>query len=186
MIFADKVKKEIYPRVGKRLGKKNIMAVPRLEKIVVNCATSEALTEAKVMDRIINDIGVICGQKPVLRRAKKAIANFKLKEGDPVACSVTLRSQKMYEFLNRLVNIALPRVRDFRGVPPKGFDSHGNYSLGIKEHIIFPEISFDSVDKIRGFTVTIVTTAKNDEEAYILLEELGMPFRKAKAGKDGA
>src|SRR3989344_7513946 len=168
MIFADKIKKEVLPRLQKRLQQKNVMAVPRLSKVVVNCATSEALQDAKVMDRIIADIAAICGQKPVLKRAKKAIANFKLKQGDPVACSVTLRSDRMYEFLNRLVNIALPRVRDFRGVSQKGFDGHGNYSLGIKEHIIFPEINYDAVDKIRGLTVTIVTTAQNNEEAYAL------------------
>jgi len=183
MIFAEKVRKEVLPRVQKRLQQKNIMAVPRLDKIVVNCATSEALQDAKVMDRIINDVSAICAQKAVLKRAKKAIANFKLKQGDPVACSVTLRSRRMYEFLNRLVNVALPRVRDFRGVSQKGFDGHGNYSLGIKEHIIFPEINYDAVDKIRGLTITIVTTAKNNDEAYALLEELGMPFRKAAKGQ---
>lgn len=178
----EKYKKQIVPRLQKELNIKNVMAVPRLHKIVVNCGTAEGLADIKVMDKIAKELGDITGQKPILKRAKKAIANFKLKQGDPVACTVTLRRQKMFEFFNRLVNVALPRVRDFRGVNTSGFDGHGNFSLGIKEQIIFPEIGVDTVDKIRGFTVTIVTTAQTDKESRALLEALGMPFRKETRG----
>ncbi len=177
-MLQEKYKKQLVPLLQKTLNIKNVMAVPRLHKIVINCGTSEGLTDSKVMDRMAKELGDITGQKSVLKRAKKAIANFKLKQGDPVACTVTLRRHRMYEFLNRLVNVALPRVRDFRGISTGGFDGHGNFSLGIKEQIIFPEISVESVDKIRGFTITIVTTAKTDKEARALLEALGMPFRK--------
>jgi len=181
MMLKEKYFKETVPELKKRLSVNNVLALPRLHKVVVNCATSEGIKDIKVMDRIAQDLALITGQKPILRRAKKDIANFKLRKGQPVAYSVTLRKERMYEFLNRLINIALPRVRDFRGVSVKGFDKHGNYSLGLKEQIIFPELVFDNVDKTRGMTVTIVTTAKTDADCKTLLELLGMPFYK----KDG-
>ncbi|MBI2027808.1 MAG: 50S ribosomal protein L5 [Deltaproteobacteria bacterium] len=180
MMFFDIYKNEYIPKLKQQLGQNNVMALPRLHKIVVSCSTSEALTDIKVLDKVSKDLSFITGQKPVIRRAKKDIANFKLRKGNPVGCVVTLRKKKMYEFFNRLVNVALPRVRDFRGVSAKGFDGHGNFSLGVKEHIIFPEIDFDSVDKVRGLTVTMVTTAPSDEQCRVLLEVLGMPFRKDK------
>ena len=185
MMLKEKYLKEVVPELKKRLGVDNVLALPRLHKVVVNCATSEGIKDIKVMDRISQDLAFITGQKPVLRRAKKDIANFKLRKGNPIACSVTLRKQRMYEFLNRLINIAFPRVRDFRGVSVKGFDGNGNYSLGLREQIIFPELVFDNVDKTRGMTVTIVTTAKTNEECKTLLELLGMPFYR-KDGQRGA
>jgi len=154
------------------------MQVPRIEKIVVNCAVKEAVGNPKVLDSTMNEIMAITGQKPVMTRAKKAIAAFKVRKGNAVAVAVTLRRARMYEFFDRLVSIALPRVRDFKGISPKSFDGRGNYSLGVKEQIIFPEINYDLVDAIRGMTITIVTTAKNNEQARALLTEMGMPFRK--------
>ena len=154
------------------------MQVPRLEKIVVNMGLGEAVSDIKVLDAAAEELAAITGQKPVIRRAKKSIASFKLRAGMPIGCMVTLRKQRMYEFLDRLVNVALPRVRDFKGVSPKSFDGRGNYTLGLREQIIFPEINYDKVDKIRGLNVAIVTTAKTDEEGKALLAELGMPFRQ--------
>ena len=180
MTFLESYKSQYLPKLVKELGAKNIMAVPRLHKIVVSCSTSEALADIKVLDKVAKDLSLITGQKPIVRRAKKDISNFKLRKGNPIGCVVTLRHHRMYEFFNRLVNVALPRVRDFRGVSSKGFDGNGNFSLGIKEQIIFPEIDFDSVDKMRGLTITIVTTAPSDKQCQTLLEVLGMPFRKDK------
>jgi large subunit ribosomal protein L5 len=157
---------------------KNAMQVPRVTKIVINCAVKDAVANPKVLDGTFEEIMAITGQKPVMTRARKAIAAFKVRSGNAVGVMVTLRRARMYEFLDRLMNVALPRVRDFKGVNPKGFDGRGNYSLGIREQIIFPEINYDKVDKVRGMTVTITTTAKTNEHGRALLSELGMPFRK--------
>ena len=173
--FYEKV---VTPSLMKQFNYGNAMEVPRLSKIVVNCAVKEAIGNPKVLDSALNDIMAITGQKPVMTRAKKAIAAFKVREGNAVAVAVTLRRARMFEFFDRLVSITLPRVRDFKGISPKSFDGRGNYSLGIKEQIIFPEISYDLVDSVRGMTITIVTTAKNNEHARALLTEMGMPFRK--------
>jgi len=156
----------------------NVMEVPRLEKIVINIGVGEAIADAKKLDAAVADLTTITGQKPVVRRARKSISNFKLREGMPIGCSVTLRGDKMYEFLDRLVNVAIPRIRDFRGIPAKSFDGRGNYTLGITEQIIFPEIDYDKIDRIRGMNITIVTTAKTDEEAFELLQAFGMPFKR--------
>ncbi|MFY9416108.1 MAG: 50S ribosomal protein L5 [bacterium] len=160
-----------------RFGYKNIMEVPRLEKVVVNMGVGEAIQNPKLLDAAVNDLSVITGQKPIITRAKKSIANFKLRAGMPIGCKVTLRGQRMYDFLEKLFNVALPRVRDFRGVSPRSFDGRGNYSLGVREQLIFPEIDYDQVEKIRGLDIVIVTSAKNDEEARELLRLLGIPFR---------
>ena len=170
-------KSEIVDAMTKKFGYKNVMEVPKLDKIVINMGVGEAKDNAKVLDAAISDLTTIAGQKPVVTRAKNSIANFKLREGVAIGCKVTLRGEKMYEFLDRLVNLALPRVRDFRGVNPNAFDGRGNYALGIKEQLIFPEIEYDKVDKVRGMDVIIVTTAKTDEEAKELLKLLGMPFK---------
>jgi large subunit ribosomal protein L5 len=154
------------------------MQVPKLQKIVVNIGLGEAIANAKAIDAAVGDLTAIAGQKPVVTRAKKSIANFKLREGVPLGTKVTLRGPRMYEFLDRLVNVALPRVRDFKGVPPKGFDGRGNYALGLREQLIFPEIVYDKIDKVRGMDIVIVTTARSDEEARALLAQLGMPFRE--------
>ncbi|MBI2503961.1 MAG: 50S ribosomal protein L5 [Candidatus Latescibacteria bacterium] len=172
----EQYQKDVVPALRERFGYHNPMEVPRLEKIVVNMGVGEAVQEPKAMDGAVADLRAITGQKPALRRAKKAISNFKLRESIPVGCMVTLRRERMFEFLDRLVNFALPQVRDFRGVPIKGFDGRGNYNMGIKEQIIFPEIDYDKVDQIRGMNITIVTSAKTDEEARELLRLLGMPF----------
>ena len=172
----DKFDKEIAPALAKELGATNPMAVPRLHKIVVNMGVGEATQNTKMLDPLVRDLGEICGQKPVVTKAKKSIASFKLREGQSIGARVTLRGEKMYEFLDRLINIALPRVRDFRGVPTKSFDGRGNYTLGIRDHLIFPEIDVAKVDKSKGMNITIVTTAKDDEQARFLLRELGMPF----------
>ena len=170
------VKKAI-PGLKSRFGYKNIMEVPRLVKVVINMGVGEATQDAKVIDAAVNDLTQIAGQKPVVTKAKRSIAAFKVRAGVPVGCKVTLRGQRMYEFLDKLFNIALPRIRDFRGVSPKSFDGRGNYSLGLREQLIFPEINYDKIDKIRGMDVVIVTSAKTDEEAFELLKLLGMPFR---------
>ena len=170
--------KVVIPALMKQFGFKNVMQVPRFEKIVINCAVKEAVGNPKVLDSTMNDIMAISGQKPIMTRAKKAIAAFKVRKGNAVAVAVTLRRARMYEFFDRLVTVTIPRVRDFKGISPKSFDGRGNYSLGVKEQIIFPEISYDLVDSIRGMTITIVTTAKNNEHARALLTEMGMPFRK--------
>jgi len=175
--------KELYSSaVRKRLQDefqiKNVMAVPKLEKIVLNMGMGEAIANMKVLDNAVEELTTIAGQKPVITRAKKSIASFKLREGVPIGTMVTLRGEKMYEFLDRLISIALPRVRDFRGVPARSFDGRGNYTIGIRDHFIFPEIDVAKVDKSKGMNITIVTTAKNDEQARFLLRELGMPFGK--------
>jgi large subunit ribosomal protein L5 len=170
--------KVVVPALMKQFNFKSSMQVPRFEKIVVNCAVKEAIGNPKVLDSALNDIMAITGQKPVMTRAKKAIAAFKVRKGNAVAVAVTLRRARMFEFFDRLVTISLPRVRDFKGISPKAFDGRGNYSLGIKEQIIFPEINYDLVDSVRGMTITIVTTAGNNEHARALLTEMGMPFRK--------
>jgi large subunit ribosomal protein L5 len=168
---------EIILRLMDRFGYKNVMQVPKLTGIVLNMGLGEAIQNIKVLDSAVQELGLIAGQKPVVTRARKSIAAFKLRAGMPIGCKVTLRGVRMYDFFSRLVNIALPRVRDFRGVSPKGFDGRGNYSLGIKEHIIFPEIDYDKIDKIKGLNVTIVTSAQTDEGGKALLELMGMPFR---------
>lgn len=171
-------KNEIVDTMTKKFGYKNIMEVPKLNKIVINMGVGEAKDNAKILDSAVKDLETIAGQKVVLTKAKKSVANFKIREGMPIGCKVTLRGDKMYDFLDRLVNLALPRVRDFRGVNPNAFDGRGNYSLGIKEQLIFPEIEYDKVDKVRGMDVIFVTTAKTDEEARELLTLFNMPFTK--------
>lgn len=161
-----------------RFGYKNAMAVPRLEKVVLNMGVGDAVQNAKVLDSAVGDLSIITGQRPVVTRAKRSIAAFKIRTGMAIGCKVTLRGERMYEFLDRLFNVALPRVRDFRGISTKGFDGRGNYSLGIKEQLIFPEIDYDKVEKIRGMDVVIVTSAKSDEEAHALLKLMGAPFRE--------
>ncbi|RJP60344.1 MAG: 50S ribosomal protein L5 [Deltaproteobacteria bacterium] len=173
----DLYMKEIMPALIKEFNYRNPMEVPKLEKIVINMGLGEAIQNIKLLDSATSDLSLIIGQKPIITRAKKSIASFKLREGVPIGCMVTLRKERMYEFFDRLVNIALPRVRDFKGVSGKSFDGRGNYALGIKEHIIFPEIDYDKIDKVKGMNVVIVTTAKTDEEAKSLLTLLGVPFR---------
>lgn len=173
----DKYVNEVISGLKSRFGYKNVMEVPRLEKVIINMGVGEATQEAKAIDAAVNDLTVISGQKPVVTRAKKSIAAFKVRTGMPVGCKVTLRGERMYEFLDKLFNIALPRIRDFRGVSNKSFDGRGNYSLGLREQLIFPEINFDKVDKVRGMDVVIVTSAKTDEEAFELLKLMGMPFQ---------
>ncbi|MBQ2276258.1 MAG: 50S ribosomal protein L5 [Lachnospiraceae bacterium] len=169
---------EIVAAMTKKFGYKNIMQVPKLDKIVINMGVGEAKDNAKLLDAAIKDLETIAGQKAVVTRARKSVANFKLREGMPIGCKVTLRGEKMYEFADRLINLALPRVRDFRGVNQNAFDGRGNYALGIKEQLIFPEIEYDKVDKVRGMDIIFVTTAKTDEEARELLTLFGMPFKK--------
>lgn len=169
--------KELIPQLTKEFSYKNVMEVPRLEKIVINMGLGEAIQNVKILDSAAQELSAIAGQKPVITKARKSIASFKLREGMPIGCMVTLRKDRMYEFLDRLVNVALPRVRDFKGISPKGFDGRGNYSLGVKEQLIFPEINYDKVDKIKGMNITVVTTARTDEEGRALLRLLGMPFR---------
>jgi len=174
----EKFRNEILPLLLERKDYFNPMAVPRLKKIVVNMGVGEAIKNIKIMDMATDEIGRITGQKPVIRRAKKAISSFKLREGMPIGCSVTLRGDRMYEFLDRLVSIALPRVRDFRGLSPDSFDGRGSYTIGLKDQLIFPEVDYAKVDKMRGMNITFVTSAKTDEEARTLLLHFGMPFRK--------
>ena len=169
---------EVAPALMQKFGYKSTMQIPRIEKIVVNCGCGEARENAKVLEAVVNDLGIITGQKPVITKAKKSVANFKLREGMPIGAKVTLRSDKMWEFLDRLFNVALPRVRDFRGINPNAFDGRGNYALGIKEQLIFPEIEYDKIDKIRGMDVIICTTAQTDEEARELLSLIGAPFTR--------
>ena len=171
-------KNEIVDAMVKKFGYKNVMEVPKLDKIVINMGVGEAKENAKVLESAVSDMETITGQKAVVTKAKKSVANFKIREGQSIGCKTTLRGDKMYEFLDRLVNLALPRVRDFRGVNPNSFDGRGNYALGIKEQIIFPEIEYDKVDKVRGMDVIVVTTAKTDEEARELLRLFNMPFAK--------
>ena len=174
----EEYRKEIVPELMKALNLSNVMQVPIVEKVVVNIGLGEALDNPKVLEAATKDLASITGQKPVVTKAKKSIANFKLREGREIGAKVTLRGNKMWSFLDRLINVVLPRVRDFRGISADAFDGRGNYSLGLKEQLIFPEIDFDSIDKIRGMEITIVTTARNDEQATLLLQMLGMPFRK--------
>ena len=174
----EQYESEIKDALMKKFGYKNVMQVPKLSKIVVNMGVGEAKENAKILEAAMGDMQIITGQKPVVTKAKNSIANFKIREGMPIGCKVTLRGERMYDFLDRLVNLALPRVRDFRGVNPDAFDGRGNYALGIKEQLIFPEIEYDKVDKIRGMDVIIVTTAKTDEEARELLTQFGMPFAR--------
>ena len=175
----DRFRTGVIPALMKERGYTNPFQVPRLEKIVINMGVGEGKENAKVLDFATADLAAITGQKPVVTRARKSIANFKLRENVPIGCKVTLRGPRMYEFLDRLVNVALPRVRDFKGVPPKAFDGRGNYALGLKEQVIFPEITYDKVDKLRGMDVIMVTTAGTDEEARALLTHLGVPFRES-------
>jgi len=171
-------KKEAIPALMKQFGRKNVMATPRLVKINVNMGLGEAIANAKILDVATEELATITGQRPVVTKAKKSIAAFKLRQGMPIGVTVTLRGDRMYEFLDRLVSIALPRVRDFRGVSPRSFDGRGNYTLGLRDQLIFPEVDYGKVDKARGMNITIVTTAKTDDEAYELLKILGMPFAK--------
>jgi large subunit ribosomal protein L5 len=177
-ILKERYQKEIAPALMRSLNLNNVMQIPRLEKIVVNIGVGEALDNAKALDAAVEDLTKIVGQKPVITKARKSIANFKLREGRAIGVRVTLRSQRMWSFMDRLVNVALPRVRDFRGVSPNAFDGRGNYTLGLREQLVFPEIEYDKIDKIRGLEVTIVTTARTDEQGRQLLAMLGMPFKK--------
>ncbi|HIX99234.1 MULTISPECIES: 50S ribosomal protein L5 [Clostridia] len=174
----EQYQNEIIDAMNKKFGYKNIMEVPKLDKVVINMGVGEAKDNHKVLESAIADMEKITGQKAVICKAKKSVANFKIREGMPIGCKVTLRGEKMYEFVDRLINLALPRVRDFRGVNPNAFDGRGNYALGIKEQLIFPEIEYDKVDKVRGMDVIFVTTAKTDEEARELLRQFNMPFTK--------
>ncbi len=174
----DKYKNEIAPALAKDFDIKNPMAIPRVEKIVINMGMGEAIANAKILDTAVEEIRSITGQKPVITKAKKSIASFKLRQGMNIGAMVTLRGERMYEFLDRLISVALPRVRDFRGISGKAFDGRGNYTLGIREQLIFPEIDFNKVDKTRGMNISIVTTAKTDEQSRALLKALGMPFRQ--------
>ena len=169
--------KEIVPKLMKDFNYKSVMEVPRVEKVVLNMGLGEAIQNVKILDSAVDELGLISGQKAVITKAKKSIATFKLRQGMPIGAMVTLRKEKMFEFLDRLLNVSIPRVRDFKGVSPKAFDGNGNYSLGIKEQLIFPEINYDKIDKIKGLNITIVTTAKSDEESRALLKYMGMPFR---------
>ena len=173
----DKYSKEVVPALSKEFGYKNVMAIPKIEKVVINMGLGEATSNAKLADVGAEELGRITGQKAVVRRATKSIAQFKLRQGMPVGAMVTLRGERMYEFLDRLASIALPRVRDFKGISPKGFDGRGNYTLGLRDQIIFPEIDYMKVDKARGMNVSVVTSAKTDEEARKLLQLIGLPFR---------
>ncbi|MDK2894477.1 MAG: large subunit ribosomal protein [Moorella sp. (in: firmicutes)] len=174
----EKYLTEIRKLLQEKFGYKNVMEIPKLEKIVVNLGVGEATQNPKAIDGAVQDLMAITGQKPIVTRAKKSIAAFKLRQGNSIGCKVTLRGNRMYEFLDRLINVALPRVRDFQGVSPNSFDGRGNYSLGLKEQLIFPEIEYDKIDKTRGLEITMVTTAKSDEEARELLRAFGMPFRE--------
>ncbi|MCB0330171.1 MAG: 50S ribosomal protein L5 [Bdellovibrionales bacterium] len=172
---------DVAPKLKEQFQYQSVMQIPRLEKIVINCGVGEAVANSKAIENVVYAVTQISGQKPVVTRAKKSIASFKLREGVPIGVKVTLRGQRMYDFVDRLFAIALPRVRDFRGTPTKGFDGRGNYTLGLKEQIVFPEVNLDQLDKIRGLDITFVTTARNNDEGKALLEHLGMPFRKKAA-----
>ena len=173
----DRYSKDVAPTLAKEFGYKNVMAIPKIEKVVVNMGLGEATGNAKIVDTGVDEIARLTGQKPVITRAKKSIAQFKVRKGMPIGAMVTLRGDRMWEFLDRLISIALPRVRDFRGVSPRGFDGRGNYTLGLKDQLLFPEIDYMKVDKARGMNISVVTTAKTDEESRKLLQLLGMPFR---------
>jgi len=175
----ERYRKELVPTLSERFGYGNVMAVPKLSKIVINMGVGKAQEDIKVMDRAIDELGQITGQRPSIRRARKSISNFKLKEGAPIGCRVTLRGDRMYEFFDRLVTVALPRLRDFRGLSTRSFDGRGNYTIGVTDQLMFPEINYAKVDMVRGMNISFVTTARNDEESRALLEGLGMPFRKS-------
>ena len=175
----EKYSKEVVPKLKKEFGIDNPMAVPQLVRVVCNIGLGEASRQPKMLDQAVEELTAITGQRPTLRKARKSIAQFKLRAGMQVGCAVTLRRERMYEFLDRLINIALPRVRDFRGLSPKGFDGRGNYTLGVRDHVIFPEIDYTKVENPRGMNITVVTTAKTDDQARFLLQELGFPFAKA-------
>jgi len=177
----DRYSKEVAPALAKEFGYKNVMAIPKIEKVVVNMGLGEATGNAKIVDTGADEVGRVTGQKPVITRSKKSIAQFKVRKGMPIGTMVTLRGDRMWEFLDRLISIALPRVRDFRGVSPRGFDGRGNYTLGLKDQLIFPEIDYAKVEKLRGMNVTFVTSARTDEESKLLLQYLGMPFRSQEA-----
>jgi large subunit ribosomal protein L5 len=174
----ERYQKEVAPAIAKEFGISNPMAIPRVQKVVLNMGMGEAIANAKILDTAADELRAVTGQKPVITKAKKSIASFKLRQGMPIGVMVTLRGDRMYEFLDRLVSIALPRVRDFRGVSPKAFDGRGNYTIGVREQLIFPEIDFNKVEKLRGMNISIITTARNDEQARALLKGLGMPFRQ--------
>lgn len=174
----ERYQKEVAPAIAKEFGIENPMAIPRVSKVVLNMGMGEAIANAKILDTAADELRAITGQKPVITKAKKSIASFKLRQGMPIGVMVTLRGDRMYEFLDRLVSIALPRVRDFRGISPKAFDGRGNYTIGVREQLIFPEIDFNKVDKLRGMNISIITTARDDEQARALLKGLGMPFRQ--------
>ncbi len=176
MNLKERYKAEVVPALKEKFGYKSVMEVPKLEKIVINMGVSEVKENSKALDAAMNELTLIAGQRPIVTKAKKSIAAFKLREGMNIGCKVTLRSNKMYDFATKFFNVALPRVRDFRGVNPNGFDGRGNYNMGVKEQIIFPEIEYDKIDKVRGMDIVFVTTAKTDEEAYELLKLLGLPF----------
>ena len=178
-VLKDRYEKEIKQSLLKDMNLSSTMAIPKIEKIIINMGVTQAVTDKKYVDSAVEELSQIAGQRAVVTRAKKSIANFKLRQGMPIGCRVTLRGERMYDFLERLIFIALPRVRDFQGIPRRGFDGKGNYNLGIKEHTIFPEISFDKTDAVKGLNITIVTTADNDEMARTLLERVGLPFRAA-------
>ena len=173
----EKYQKEVVPALNEKFGYKNVMQLPKIEKVIINMGVGEAVGNPKALDAAVSDLTIISGQKPLLTRAKKSLAAWKLREGMPIGCKVTLRGVRMYQFLDKFMNVALPRVRDFRGVSDKAFDGRGNYAVGLKEQLIFPEIEYDKIDKIRGMNIVIVTTAKTDEEARELLKRMGMPFK---------
>ncbi len=173
----EKYQQEVVPALTEKFGYKNVMQLPKIEKIIINMGVGEAVGNPKALDAAVNDLTIISGQKPLLTRAKKSLAAWKLRQGMPIGCKVTLRGVRMYQFLDKFMNVALPRVRDFRGVTDKSFDGRGNYAVGLKEQLIFPEIEYDKIDKIRGMNIVIVTTAKTDEEARELLKLMGMPFK---------
>jgi len=177
-----KYKKEVVPAMMKKHGFKNVNAVPRIDKVVVNVSFGDIKDNTKSIQGVVEEMALITGQKPLMCKAKKSISNFKLREGQKIGAKVTLRGQRMYEFLDKLISVALPRVRDFRGISPKSFDSFGNYALGIKEQLVFPEISYEKIDKVRGFDICIVTTAKDKKDAIALMTEMGFPFRGQKGG----
>ena len=173
----EKYQKEVVPALNEKFGYKNVMQLPKIEKVIINMGVGEAVGNPKALDAAVSDLTIISGQKPLLTRAKKSLAAWKLREGMPIGCKVTLRGTRMYQFLDKFMNVALPRVRDFRGVSDKAFDGRGNYAIGLKEQLIFPEIEYDKIDKIRGMNIVIVTTAQTDEEARELLKLMGMPFK---------
>jgi len=174
----ERYKEEVAPALRKQFGYSSPMAIPKVTKVVINMGVGDAIADSKLLDQAVDELGVICGQKPAITRARKSISNFKLRAGMAIGCRVTLRGQRMYEFLDRLLNLALPRVRDFRGVSPKAFDGRGNYTLGVRDQLIFPEVNYNKVQKLKGMNISIVTTARTDQEARELLDGLGMPFRK--------